>query len=326
MFNQRFLLLTTLAFVINSCNPPKVARARLRSGTPASASVSLLAPVDASGQLTLVHNHPDAGPDNYKMSSLTVSLPAASSAVNIDATATKLALPPLKFAIAMVATSSPRKLTCQSAGIPMGTSSIACTLEGAPSNGDESLKSPDKEIAKYIVAQKTDISTALSKVKATVFGGTDLPSSVVAHWEKLEKDAKQGGGLNGAPDALASEIRSWNAGLDFDAENVAFVLVQVYRDGGVSRGSNAAKNPDQEIAKYIVNQKSSIAAALYFVKTDIFNAELPTAVVSRWSNLEKAVKSYNGEIEATTREIEVWNIDLGYSAESIASAMADNYN
>jgi hypothetical protein len=321
MLKQRFVILAALISSLISCNPPKLAKSRLRSGSPAVASVSIFPPTDAAGLLTFVHNHPDVGPDQFKMTSLTVSVPAATSAVTIDPASTKVSLPALKFAVSMVATASPRKLTCQSAGIPMGTSAISCTVESASSNELDANKSPDMEIANYIVAKKTDISTALKNVKDSVFGGAEYSPAVLAHWQQLEKDAKVGGGMNGAPDALASVIRSWNAGLDFEAEKVAFVLVQVYQEGY----NASTKNPDQEIAKHIVTQKSSIADALYFVKTNIINAELPSAVLSRWSNLEIAVKSFNGEVEATTRQIETWNIDLGYSAESIASAMAANY-
>ncbi len=328
MLKFKIFFATLLTFLIAACNPPKLAGSRLRSSASSSASVSLLPTTDGSSQLTFVHNHPDAGPDNYKMTSLTVSAPAVSSAVNIDGTSTRLALAPLKFDINMVATASPRKLTCLAPGIPMGTSSIGCTLEGGSSDGADSEKSADKEIVKYITTKNTDISTALKGVKATIFAGTDLPAGVVAHWQQLEKDAKLGGGMNGAADAIAAEIRAWNTGLDFEAEKVAAVLVNVYREGSAPTDASttgSSKNPDKEIASYIVKQKAGIAEALYFVKTNIINAELPSAVVSRWSGLEKDVKSYNGDVEATTRQIEVWNIDLGYSAEAVAAALSPNY-
>lgn len=321
------LVISFVVVAISACNPPKYAGSRLKSGVPAAATVTILPQTEAANQLGFVHNHPDAGPENYKISSLTVTVPASSGALTIDAAANKVALPPLKFAISMVATAAPKKLTCQSSGIPMGTSSLACTLEG----GGTAPKDPDAEIADYILSKKVSISSALTQVKETVLKGQTIPPAVIAHWMELEKDAKPGGGFHNAQDAITSAIRSWNSSIEgFTAEQVAGVLVNVYRDSSGSSGqpqSGSEKNADQEIAKYLIEQPGAkISEALYFVQTNILNATIPSVVSTRWNTLESNIGGYNGDVEAITGEIRSWNVEIGYNAEDVARKLSQTYN
>jgi hypothetical protein len=325
MKNLKIMSFLVLALGLNACSPPKQIGSRLKSGTTSSASVSLLQTSDAAGGLVFVHNHPDVGPDNYKLSALTVTVPSASGAVTIEAAATKVALPPLKFGISMVANASPRKLSCQSAGIPMGTSSITCLLEGGSEIRDVNL-----EVANHVINKKVDIKTALDYVKQNVLKGQAIAPAIESNWLELEKEAKPGGGYFGVQEAIARTIQSWNSSVQgFKAEEVASVLVTVYKDStGASGGSaeDLTKRADREISKYLVEQPGAkISEAIYFVQTNILNAVLPASVTKRWNDLESGIGGYNGDVDAITGEIRSWNVDIGYNAEEVARKLSQVY-
>jgi hypothetical protein len=207
----------------------------------------------------------------------------------------------------------------------MGTSSITCLLEGGSESRDVNL-----EVANHVINKKVDIKTALDYVKQNVLKGQAIAPAIESNWLELEKEAKPGGGYFGVQEAIARTIQSWNSSVQgFKAEEVASVLVTVYKDStGASGGSaeDLTKRADREISKYLVEQPGAkISEAIYFVQTNILNAVLPASVTKRWNDLESGIGGYNGDVEAITGEIRSWNVDIGYNAEEVARKLSQVY-
>ena len=247
MKNAMIQFVTTLAMLQTGCLPMTNIASRLKNSVSTTTSISLLTPSNSSNQLMFIHNKPVSGNENFTLSQLSISLPAQSGAVSLDQNSTQISLAALSFGVAMVAIDEAKKLSCQATGVSIGTLPITCSLEGgtASDTGDKT-KNADKKIADYITSQKQGIAEAVYFVETNVVNAK-LPHSVTSRWYALEKDAKAGGGFHGVPDAIASSIRGWNLGLDFEAETIASTLVSVYQSAsdqpGDSVGGSATVPP-----------------------------------------------------------------------------------
>lgn len=139
---NKFTSAMILGVLVTGCRPVTQQSSRIKSGIATTASVSML--LSSDKKIEVVHNHPDAGPENYKANKVELSLAAVSKqTVDLAKTTEKqLLLTPLNFKMMLDATSGKNKLSCAASEVKMSVNAmkLACVLEGADSTADSNTQ------------------------------------------------------------------------------------------------------------------------------------------------------------------------------------------
>jgi hypothetical protein len=308
-----------------SCLPPKGGVSRLRSGVTVSQSVTITPDSASSTVIGLAHNSSEGRLEQYKMSSLDVSVPKSNGVIDLEGDSNTVRLAPVKFKVSMTAVDSvsSAKLECLSQKADFGKSSIQCSkLGGVNSGGD-----PNILVANLIIQKKIGISAALAQLKANHMKDKNPSQTFEQQWKSLERSVMPGGKLYGKKDAILSEILAFKSPIkEALAQRLAAAIIDVYRRGnqtGQPPQSGPLSQVDHEIAKYVLEQPgATVTEALYFVGTNI--VRIPNSSAARWTKLETTATTSRGDVYLLRDQINAWGVNLGYSPMVVAEKVAKN--
>lgn len=136
--------LILILVVSAACKPSNKDSFRLKNGTATSASVQIF--LNPDRRISLVHNHPPEGPDNFRATNVQLSSePIVRQMVDLNRVSDgKVMLQPVSFRLQFDAVSGARRLSCNGTQINFGgqTVKLSCLRDGEgnfPDSGSQTI-------------------------------------------------------------------------------------------------------------------------------------------------------------------------------------------